>query len=251
MLLGTEDENIQDTKPEEENQPPTTEEQLKTLLSEIENLKAENTRLDGGYKGLQRTLSERDKELRKQADLDSRINGLQDTIEILATAVATGGSIEDVDPSQRKDVLVELRKQREQQEAKRKVEQSQTEQQAYAQRADAVFSEATELLKDSDDPESLIEIKDFLMDGKIERAEARLGKLKGGKGSTSKKESEEQRIERLTQERLNKVLEERGLLEDFTNTPSSGTNNAHKAMQDYIDGKISADEAKKRGAEFM
>lgn len=249
MVLGKEDENIQGTELEEENHPSTAEEQLKTLMSEIETLKAENARLDGGYKGIQRTLSERDKELKKQADFDSRLNGLQDTIEILATAVATGGSIEDVDPSQRKDVLAELRKQREQQAAKRKVEQNQQEQQDYAQRADAVYSRAKEAFSDDDD--ALERVEELLMNGRIDRAEARVVKAEGQKGSTSKKETEEQKIERLTQEKLNKVLEERGLLEEFSGSPSSGTNNSQKAMRDYIDGKITADEAKKRGAEFM
>ena len=74
---------------EQGKQTPTVEEQLKTLQSQVQALTTEKERLEGGYKGLQKTLSERDREMNKRADLDSRITGIQDTIELLAGAIPT------------------------------------------------------------------------------------------------------------------------------------------------------------------
>jgi len=251
MVIGKEDEVTLATEPDEETATPTTEEQLKTLESQLGVLKSENERLQGGYKGLQKTLSERDRDLKKQADLDSRINGLQDTIELLATAIATGRATEDVDVDQKQDVIALLKRQRQEQETRRKQESEALTQQEYAQRADAVYAEAQELLKDSDDPEQLIEIRDFLIDGKIDRAQARINKFKGKTPNmVGKRETEEQRIERLAQERLRKELEDRGLLEEISAIPSAALADSRKAMQEYISGAITAEQAEKRGVKF-
>lgn len=218
--VGNEVETTQTPEPEGEPQAPTLEEQLKTLQAKIGVLTSEKERLDSGYKGLQRTLSEKDRDLKKQTDLDSRINGLQDTIELLATAVATGRSADDIDPEQRQDVVVLLKKQREEQESKRKEEQAKQTQQEYAQRADAVYNRAKEVFADDDD--AMERIEDLLMNGRIERAEARVVKAEGVKSpSKVKGETEEQRIDRLVQERLQAELKERGLLEEHSGFPTA------------------------------
>ena len=246
VIKGTETEELKTPEPEEQQAPDPTE-QLKTLQAQIQSLTEERERLDRGYKGLQKTLSEKDRETKKQANLDSRINGLQDTIELLATAIASGGNAEEIEPSQRQDVLAELRKQRTTQEAKRKEEETKQTQQEYAQKADAIYERAKTAF--ANDDESLERVEDLLMNGRLDRAESRVVKAEG-KSNPNKGETEEQRAEKLAQEKFNKYLEERGLLEEYSGLPSAGSGTSQDAMKQYIEGKITADEAKKRGVKF-
>ena len=78
----------------------------------------------------------------------------------------------------------------------------------------------------------------------------RLKSDKAKETTTATKETEEQRIERLATERLQKELEKRGLLTSETNHPSGGNLTKQQAMERYIKGEISADEAKKAGISF-
>ena len=243
----TQEGNEVETTGEQEAQAPTPEEQLKALQTQVEILTLEKGESDKSYKGLQRVLTQKDNEFKKQGDIDSRINGLQDTLEILATAVATGKNAEDIDPEQRQDVVALLKKQRAEQETKRKQDESQRSQQDYATQADTVYAEAQELLKDSDDPEQLIEIKDFLIDGKIDRAKARLGKIKG-KAPSQSKEPEEQRIERLAEEKSVAKLKERGLLEEFPSQPSARSSSWAETERKYAEGEIDTMEYSKARA---
>ena len=72
------------------------------------------------------------------------------------------------------------------------------------------------------------------------------------KTNTSKdngKETEDQRIERLAEEKLRRHLEDRGLLDTY-DIKSSGSGTKQEAMSLYVKGKITAEEAQKRGVTF-
>ena len=230
----------------QEIQTPTADEQLETLKSQVQALTSEKERLEGGYKGLQRTLEERNKESRKQADLENRITGLQDTIELLATAVSARGEIEQLEPDARQDVLAQLRKQRSEQEAKRKTEESQIAQREYAQKADAIFNRAKAIFgNDGDDIER---VEELLIGGRLDRAEARV--LKGEQGKEKPLETEEQRVDKLANEKFQKLLKDKGLLEEHSGYPTASGGTPQEVMSLYIDGKIDAEEAKRRGVKF-
>lgn len=223
-------------------------ETVESLRSQLGQIQEQLKKREDDVRGLNRTLQQRAEEAKKQDNLRGEIAGIQDTIELLATAISAKGQLEDVEPSERQDIMAELRKRKEQQEAKRKELETQSAQQQYAQRADAVYSRAKSIYGDNDD--AIERIEELLMNGRIDRAETRVAKAEQGKGDTAKVESEEQRIDRLVNERLQKKLQEEGLLESFTATPSGGGGSVADAMAKYAAGEITTEEAKKRGVKF-
>jgi len=58
------------------------------------------------------------------------------------------------------------------------------------------------------------------------------------------------KIAALEDEQKRKKAEEEGLLESETGGPSAVSKSVTQAMDDFIEGKISASEAKKRGVKF-
>ena len=241
----------------QETPTPTAEEQLKTLQSQVQALTTEKERLEGGYKGLQKTLSERDRDLRKQTDLESRIAGIQDTMELLAGAIQARGEIEETDFETREtkvkkgqDILGEMKKRRDADDAKRKQEENLRISQEYNQKADALYTRAKAVFGEGD--ETLERVEDLLIAGRLERAETRVSKAESAKGVKGNKtmETEEQRIERRASERLQAELEKRGLLEEFTSAPSGKMTSIAEATKLYKDGEITVEEARKRGVIF-
>ena len=248
--------DISDTpKSEQKEQAPTAEEQLKSLQSKVQELTAEKERLDKGYKGLQQTLSAKDREIKKQTELESRIAGIQDTMELLATAIAEGkrGDTDNLGetPSQPgRNILKELQAKKQEQETKRQQETEKQTQAEYTHKADALYARAQAIF--GEDDENIEHIEDLLMSGRYERAEARIVKAERSKGMKGEQsvETEDKKIERLVGERLKKELQDRGLLEEHSGYPSAGSSNAIDAMNKYIKGEITAEEAQKRGVKF-
>jgi len=231
MVTGTEEKG-EETLVE----TPTQVSELATLQAELEALKTQNQRLpelEKGFKSLQQTLTEKDKELKRRADLDSRIDGIQETIEVLATAMASRGDVEELDPEKRQDVLAELKKRRADQEAKAKQREITETQQEYAQKADSLFARAK--IAFADDDEGIERVEDLLMSGRFERAEARVVKAEGKKvlAKDGKVETEEQRIDRLAEEKHRAYLEGKGLLDNYSSTPSSSVGEIPTSLEQY------------------
>ena len=222
--------------PVKETQTPTAEEQLKTLQSQVQSLTTEKERLDSGYKGLQRTLEERNKESKKSADLDSRITAMQDSIELLATAMATQREVGDIDQSTRVDVVAELRKKRTEQENRRRQEDTERTNQEYAQKGAAIYAQAEEIF--GDDIGELHDIRNLIRAGDYDLAERKIEKSKKG----TPKETDEQRIAKLVEERVRQRLEESGLLEEHLATPSARSSNFVDIERKYATGEITTAE---------
>tara|TARA_Y100000310_G_scaffold144390_1_gene143635 strand:+ start:11420 stop:12169 length:750 start_codon:yes stop_codon:yes gene_type:complete len=234
---------------EGEVQTPTAEEQLKTLQDQVQALTSDKERLEGGYKGLQKTLSERDRESKKQADLENRIVNIQDTIELLATAVSSRGDVDNLEPSERQDILTQIRKKRDDTDTKRKQQETEEGQREYIQKADALYNRAKAAFANDDD--AIEKVEDLLINGRLDRAEARVSKAEEKKEIPKKEdmETEEQRVDKLAQAKFNQLLEERGLLEEYSARPSA-SGSVQEAMVAYSEGRITSDEARKRGVVF-
>ncbi len=202
-------------KPEEETSTQTG---LETLTTQLQKATVELEGLKKGYATVQQTLAERDREIKRRTDLESQIAGIQDTVELLATAISTKGEVENLDGTERQDILTELKKKRNEQEAKRKQEETLRSQQEYNQKADTIYSRAKAIF--GDDDEAIERIEDLLIQGRQERAEARVAKAEKSKQTTSS-EPEEKRIDRLADEKARKLMEEKGLLTSETGQPSA------------------------------
>ena len=229
---------------------PAAEESLDTLKSQLASLNMELVQTKKGLSTAHQTINEKDKEIKRRANLETRIDGIQDTIEVLATAVAARGEVDDLDPAKRQDILADLKKRRDEQAAKAKQRELAETQQEYSQKADALYERAKIVFAEDDD--SIERIEDLLTNGRFDRAEARVTKAEGSKVSKPKEtnvETEEQRIDRLAEEKLRKTLEDRGLLENYSSTPS-GSGSVTEARKLYADGQITSEEAKKRGVVF-
>ena len=224
---------------------------VEAIQKQLVSLQMELDQTRKGLSTAHQTLTAKDKELKRQQDIESKIGGIEDRIELLATAFVTRANPDEIGVAEaRPDVVKMLKQQREEQEAKRRQQDSLATQQEYAQKADALYTRAKAVFVDDDD--AIERVEDLLANGRLERAEARVIKAEQKKTPVkdSKMETEAQRIDRLAEERLQKHLEERGLLETYSNTPSGSGGSALEATRQYAAGEITAEEARKRGTKF-
>ncbi len=234
----------------EEKQPEQTpKETVEALQAKLQTMEQELNKRNEDVRGLNKTLQQRAEEIKKRADLEGRIEGLQDTVELLATAIAFKREPDSLETGERQDILADLKKRKTEQEAKAKQKELAETQQEYAQKADALYTRAKAIFADDDD--AIERIEDLLGNGRLERAEARVMKAEKSKETPKKSgETEEQRVERLAQEKFQKHLEEKGLLDTYSSAPSGTGGSSQEAMSQYIAGKITAEEATKRGVKF-
>lgn len=230
----------EEVKELEEPQVPTAEE-MASLQTQIQDLTQQVGDKDKSYKGLQQTLNKKDAELGQSRDFHSRMDGFEETQKILAGMLNekfTSG--EGLEPTEKTDYLKQFDEMTKRQKAEREQAQLRTKQEDYSRQADAVFTRAKEVFKDDD--ESLERVEDLLMNGRLDRAEARIAKAEGKpmgkpnepKGST---ETEDEIYER--------IARKRGLLKGESLTPSGKTRTPQQALQSYIDGELSEDEYSK------
>ncbi len=222
---------------------------VEALQKQLASLQTELEQTKKGLSTAHQTLTAKDKELKRQTDLESKIGGIEDRIELLATAIVTKTNPDEIGLAEAKpDVVKMLRQLGEEQEAKRKQQGLLATQQEYAQKADALYARAKVIFLDDDD--AIERIEDLLGNGRLERAEARVVKAEKVKGTPKNKETEEQRIDRLAQEKYQKLLEEKGLLETYSTSPSGSGGSVADAVRQYANREITEAEARKRGVKF-
>ena len=238
----------EEEKTTEEAQTTTQEPDQAALKAELEQTKKELEQTKKGLSTAHQTLTEKDKELKKLQNFETRQLELEDRIELLATALASGVKPDDAGLEEvRPDVVNVLKQKRQEQEAKRKQDELLQAQQEFTRRADDIYSKAETIY--GEDEDALYNIRSLIRAGDLDLAERKVNKVAKAKETTTK-ETEEQRIDRLANEKLQKKLEERGLLSSETNLPSGGNLTKQQAMERYIKGEINADEAKKAGVKF-
>jgi len=214
--LNKDEEGKETEVPQVEVKTPTAEEELVTLKTQLSGLETELTQTKKGLSTAHATLTQRDTELKRRADLESQIGEIRDTVELLATAMATGmprEDAEDMSKESRGDVLKQLTQQRIQQEAKRKQEE-------YARNADAIHARAQVVF--AEDEDALDKIEDLLMSGvpqRVARAEAKVAKAEQGLTTVPKKEDNRQKD---IEEAARKMLEAEGALKTNAGGPTGG-----------------------------
>ena len=238
-----------DEKTTEENQ--TTTPNLEDLMAQVQNLSKELEQTKKGLSTAHQTITEKDKEIKRRQGLEQTITGIEERIELLATAMATGSRPDETGLTDSKDeVLKALKQKKQEQDSKRKVDEELSAQMEFTKRADEIYGKAETIY--GEDEDSLFNIRSLIRAGDLDLADRKINKAAKAKETTTikKEETEEQRIERLATEKLQKELEKRGLLTSETNHPSGGNLTKQQAMERYIKGEITADEAKKAGVSF-
>lgn len=134
--------------------------------------------------------------------------------------------------------------------AKRKEAQVKAKQEAYYRQADAVYKSAEEVF--GDDVDTLHIIRTYIRAGDFDLAEKKIAKASKPTEPKGKEVegTEDERFEKRLEEKKREWAEEHGLLTTETGGPSASSMSAQDAMAKYIAGEISAEEAKKRGADF-
>ena len=145
----------------EKETPPTAEEQLATLRQEMGELKTRAERLDKENRSTQATLTQKDRLLKEKETTASRLDTIEDSMQILAGLIAKGENIDPEHADSYKKEFAALKTKREQESLRA----SHIE---YNQRADAIYSRAKESIRDKKDLK-MVEL--LLLNGKPEDAD--------------------------------------------------------------------------------
>lgn len=239
-----ENETVDEKK--EEQQTPIPEETVETLKSQMAKLTDELAQAKKGLSTAHQTLSQKDLELKRKADIESEIAGIREEMQLLAVAIATNK--QDDSDTPKPDVLATLRAKQAEQETRRKTAEAASLLESYRKRV-----EAAGLTEDDEDYWSIYDEARTLDPVKLRKVDIRLAKLEKEKQKLATPQNDEDKkkeTDKLIDEGVRREMERRGLLKDETSTPSKGRGTPQEAMRDYAQGKITAEEAKKRGASF-
>ena len=210
---------VQEVAGKETIETPSLEKQVEDLKSRLEVAETELTQTKKGLSTAHQTLTEKDKELKKRAQVEDDIALIKDQLELVASAVSERLNQSDEDSSPKVDVLARLKKDRETKEQQRK-------QQEFAQVIDQ-YRLRTEALKLDPESEDYLDIQDLATRGNFKLADIRLKKLevrqveKDAEVAKTQKVSQEDDDKRI-EERARKILQEKGLLKTDSGTPAGG-----------------------------
>ena len=212
------------TAPEVE-ESPTTEQQLETLQAE---LKAQTVRADtaeGSVQGLRGSLKEKESKLREQASSNTRMDGFEQRMEILALAMDKGLSASDVD-GEKLNLKQEFADLTKRQEDTRVQDTARLQQEESAREAEGFWTRAKEF-GTYDDNDDVAEIYDALVEGKNYKAERIIKKLE----KTAKPERGGDEKQKWIEEGKRLAAEEKGDLSSDTGGPSGSLNHSYSAEQ--------------------
>jgi len=228
---GKETEEIQVEELEEKT--PTAEEQR--LQEELSRVTEELTGTKKGLSTAHQRLTQKDVELKRQVDLHGRLDDLEDKLKLLVAAQAAGinvseEEIEEMPVKKRQDLTKIYENLDKEQKTRREQAQKRAEAEAYKAQADALYARAQTVF--TNDEEALEKVEDYLTYGRLDRAEKRIAQAE----KPPAKESEEERIERLVQERLAK---ENPLLKTDSIIPSGRTKKREETLDRFNAGDTS------------
>ena len=227
-----------------ETPPAPPIEDITIIKGELAKLKTELEQKDRGFKSLQQSLTQRDRELKSQSDLSSKLSSIDQRLEeqrqiseLQAAAIALGreGSAEELEKVNQllRSKVAEQENNRKQSEIRRQQEQSALAAKEYNQKADAVFAQAQTLFEGDD----LKDIEDLLLSGNliIAQREVRLaskGKTPAPKAEPPKETDAELRERIFTEEALVRYPD---LFKSDTGSPGGSSMSEEKIRQDYRD----------------
>ncbi len=233
-------------KKEETPQEVLTSSEFERLKSELGETRKKLEETQKSLSAQDRRLSERDKELKRREALDAKIDSMEDRIKILASVIAeTQGQTEGEFEATTQTKKPNLAKTYEELERKSVEKRKQEEFQRKAGEYEAKVVDLGLTRKDND----YWDVYDMVAKGQFERADVLLEKLGDAKNivkalevNKPAGETEEQRIDKLAEEKARKLMEERGLLTTDTGNPTA----AGKKIYTMTDvRKMSAQEYKK------
>ncbi len=225
---------------------PTAEEQLKTLSAKLQELETGKAQSEERYKGLQRTVNQKDEELKKQSNFDSRISAINDRIELLATAIASGRTSEEemsAAPKEEKTkILEDLKRMKQQEEAKKQQNELLEKAKTYQTR--------TEALGLTPKSAKYFEIRRAVQGMEWDYADFLLGELESKKEVTVtderkveiKKETDEEVYQRVKVEKAR----EGGLLKSEPIIPAGGSGTEQEILEKYNSGRITSVQANEK-----
>ena len=227
-----------------EEQTTIPEETVETLRSQMAKLSDELSQAKKGLSTAHQTISQRDTELKRKADIESEIAGIRDDMQLLAGAITN----RQTDEGDKPDVLATLRVNQAEQETRRRNADAASQLEGYRKRV-----EAAGLTEADEEYWSIYDEARTLDPIKLKKVDIRLAKLEKEKQKLATPQTDEDKkkeTDRLIEEGVRKEMERRGLLKDETSSPAKGRGTPQEAMLQYAQGKISAEEAEKRGASF-
>ncbi len=194
--------------------PPV--EDIATLKSEMAKLTEELAQTKKGLSTAHQTLTSKDTELKQLRNQTDKLNELEERMELIATELATNSDFNSPDLNEKKhDVRAILNQKKVEQDAKRKAED-------YNHQADAVYERAKIVF--ANDEDKLFSIEDWLLSGKISRAEGVVSKAEAKPSVVATPqppiESEAERVGKLVQEGVKAELIRRKILIDESGSPS-------------------------------
>ena len=221
------EETIEPSQPASEPQAPTIEE----LQKQLDEYRQKHELSDKEARGAQAKVTELNRKLKEISNTDSRIEAINERIELLAAAFASGQSPDSfADPESRKPILDELKRMKAQEEAKKKEEQVRQAQDEYVNKATEMLNQAIEsgIAKDSEEYEDMF---DYLKKGDDVSARRVMRNFKKNKVEGDKVENKEVEALKKEVERLKKIAS--GELDTETGHPSGATTNEAQVRKNF------------------
>ena len=230
---------IETPAPSEAEQVKAELEKTRKELLEVNKVAEQHKK---GLQTLERELRDRESKLKEFGGIQDQIQAIREDNKLLAGYIASmqGKPEDDFEKAKEsRDTLLKTFDEREKQRADQR-KQKESEQRAETFRKEV---EAMGLTRKDDE---YWQMYDLVVTGNFTDAEARLQVLKEKKQmpetkepeQTKPKESEEDRINRLVNERLQKAMEEKGLFTSDAGTPSGKPMNYSDAAVAFSEGRI-------------
>lgn len=208
---------------------PTAEQQMETLKAQLEEARQIAEQAKKSEQGLRGSLTEKDRKIKEQADLNSRLDGFEETQKILAAMLNERVSSEGVDEGTKADYLKQYDEILSKQKTAREQAQLQTKYAEYNQKADAIYQRAEKVF--ADDEDSLFQVKTFLLNQSPDLAERKVLKAETKKPEEAKlKEVDETEKKRLEMEKSGELISDNG-------SPSGIGNSDEEFIKQYAAGK--------------
>jgi hypothetical protein len=224
--------------------PETPESKIAALEAEKGKLAQELENTRKGLATAHQDLTKKDK-LLKSIDYQPAITELNNKISMLTAFIAenqgkTAGDFETQVKERPADLLAKFQRLEAETKAKQALTQAQAKVDEYKDKVEALG------LTESDD--DYLEIQDLVERGRFVLADKRIAKIQTKKPETkteTPKESEEERISRLAEEKARKYLEDNGLLKKEGASPSSSSGGLKSIEEAYNRGEVTTEQYRK------
>ena len=218
------------TEPEPEPTEPTLEERIETLQAKTDEATERADKAEKSAQGLRGSLQENEKKLREQTGSNTRMDGMEQRMEIIALAMDKGLSTSEVD-GEKLNLKQEFADLKQRQADERTQDAAKLQQDESAREADGLWTRAKEFGTYQDN-DSVAEIYDALVDGKNYKAERIIKRLEGTKPD-AKKDSEDDLKKKWFEEWERQAREKDGSLQSDAGGPAGAATNDEKIRENY------------------